>query len=234
MERMWSMQCNVLPAITRGILRSVRTSLTQAMTRDTTSQSTEDRCMSCTGSRRFHPPSLWSGQQCPLRLAFKCALSHGPPVLDYTFEPQSVVGMSNCKPQCDRSAITDQTVHNNRRQTVSLDKTIKAAYSADVAISNGHNLHSTVTKMLHICTEFKEQLIIIIIIIIIIIMTSFISPKLRNSSSIQAKNTATASGLCNTTSNIHNGYYPKQITQKLKLLTLGPCSVCSNAESSNT
>jgi len=64
-----------------------------------------------------------------------------------------------CKPQCDRSAITDQILHNNRRQTVTLYKTIKAAYSADVAISNSHNLHSTVTKMLQIYTYFKEQLI---------------------------------------------------------------------------
>ena len=91
--------------------------------------------------------------------AIKCGLSHGPPNVDYKFEPQSVLEKPNCKPHCDRSAITDQTVRNNRPQTVTLDKTIKASYPVDLAISNSHSLHSAVTKMLQIYTDFKEQLI---------------------------------------------------------------------------
>jgi len=65
-------------------------------------------------------------------------------------------------------------------------------------------------------------------------VTNFIAPNSRNSSNILTKNIAKESGLCNATSNIHNVDYPKQITQKLKLLNPRPCSVCSNAESSNT
>jgi hypothetical protein len=42
---------------------------------------------------------------------------------------------------------------------VTLDKTVTAAYSVDLAISNSHNLHSTVMKMLQIYTDFKEELI---------------------------------------------------------------------------
>jgi len=78
-------------------------------------------------------------------------------MLDYKFEPQSVLEKCNCKPQCDRSAITGRTVHNNRQQTVTLDNTIKAAYSVDAAISNSHTLHSTVAKIIQIYTDFKEQ-----------------------------------------------------------------------------
>jgi hypothetical protein len=40
-----------------------------------------------------------------------------------------------------------------------LDKTIKDAYSIDVAILNSHNLHSTITEKLQKYTDLKEDLI---------------------------------------------------------------------------
>jgi hypothetical protein len=48
------------------------------------------------------------------------------------------------------------------------------------------------------------------------------------------KNMTTENGICNTTSTIHNGYYSKQITGKFKTALSPPCSIYSNAESSNT
>jgi predicted methyltransferase MtxX (methanogen marker protein 4) len=59
---------------------------------------------------------------------------------------------------CDRSIITDRTIHNNRPDIVVLDKTITEAYSIDVAIPNSHNLHSTITKKLRKYTDLKEEL----------------------------------------------------------------------------
>lgn len=143
------------PVITRGIVFRVRTSLTQAMTREITNHSTYSRCMSAPAQGDFTHRHCGVANIVHRELAIKCGLSHGPPMLDYKFEPQSLLEQSNCKPHCDRSSITDQTAHNNRPQIVTLDKTIKAAYSVDVAISNSHSLHNTVTKLLQIYTDFK-------------------------------------------------------------------------------
>ena len=43
---------------------------------------------------------------------------------------------------------TDRIVHNNKRYIVILDKTIKEKHSLDVAVSNSHNIHSTITVTL--------------------------------------------------------------------------------------
>ena len=52
-------------------------------------------------------------------------------------------------------------------------------------------------------------------------VTTFAVSPLRGSRSIETqrayKNEATENSLCNTTSTIHNGYYPKQITWKFKI-----------------
>ena len=42
-----------------------------------------------------------------------------------------------------------------------LDKTVKAAYSVDVAIPNNHNLHSNITQQLQKYADLKEELITI-------------------------------------------------------------------------
>jgi len=46
------------------------------------------------------------------------------------------------------TVITDQTTYNSRPNTVTLDKTIKEAYSTAAATSNSHNLYSTITQKL--------------------------------------------------------------------------------------
>jgi hypothetical protein len=46
----------------------------------------------------------------------------------------------------DRPILTDQNVHNNRPAIIILDKTIKEEYLIDVAIVNGHSLHSTISE----------------------------------------------------------------------------------------
>ena len=68
-----------------------------------------------------------------------------------------------------------------------LDITIKEAYSVGVAIPNNHNL-------------YRE------------------APKVYRPKTIPNKNMATERGLCtsSTNSNIHNGYYSKQITRQFK------------------
>ena len=66
---------------------------------------------------------------------------------------------SNYKLYNDRPIITDRSIHNNRLDIVLLDKTIKEAYLIDVAISNSHNIHSTITEKLQKCTDLKEKLI---------------------------------------------------------------------------
>ena len=42
-----------------------------------------------------------------------------------------------------------------------LDKTVKAAHSADVAIPDSHNLHSTINQQLRKYADLKEELITI-------------------------------------------------------------------------
>jgi len=55
--------------------------------------------------------------------------------------------------------------NNNNNNSITtdqlLDKTVKAAYSADVAIPNSHNLHSTITQQLQKYAHLKEELITI-------------------------------------------------------------------------
>ena len=59
-------------------------------------------------------------------LAVKCGLSQGKPTPYYKCEPYCARELS--KMYSDRSITTDQTVHNNRPDVVTLDKTIKEAY----------------------------------------------------------------------------------------------------------
>jgi len=54
--------------------------------------------------------------------------------------------------------MTDRTIHNNRQDKVVLNKTIKEAYSVDVAVPNSHNLHSTITEKLQKYKDLKEKL----------------------------------------------------------------------------
>jgi hypothetical protein len=60
---------------------------------------------------------------------------------------------------CDRSIITNRTVHYNRLDRVILDETIKEACSKDVAIPSSYNLHTTIIKKLQKYVDLKEVLI---------------------------------------------------------------------------
>ena len=70
-----------------------------------------------------------------------------------------VKGLKNYTLYYDRYIITNRTVHNNRQQTVIFDLTVKQAYLIDAATPNSHNLHSTLTKKLHKCTDLTVELI---------------------------------------------------------------------------
>jgi hypothetical protein len=74
-----------------------------------------------------------------------------------------------------------------------LDITIKDAYLTDVAIANGHNLHSIITESFQKYADLKEKL---------------------------RKNEETENGLYYTPIATHSGYYPKHITRQLKLRNL--------------
>jgi hypothetical protein len=93
-------------------------------------------------------------------MANKHAPSKGPPTPYYKHEPQSVPQSTNYKLYCDKAKITDQTIHNNKPDTVPFDRSIKKAYSTDVAIPNSHNLHSSITDMLLKYADLKEDIII--------------------------------------------------------------------------
>ena len=54
---------------------------------------------------------------------------------------------------------TDRTVHNNRPDIVTLDKTVKAAQLVYAAIANSHNLRSTITEKFQKYTDLTEELI---------------------------------------------------------------------------
>ena len=57
----------------------------------------------------------------------------------------------------NRSVITDQTTYNSRPNTVTLDKTIKEAYSTVAATSNSHSLYSTITQKLQKHKNLKVE-----------------------------------------------------------------------------
>ena len=57
------------------------------------------------------------------------------------------------------NVITDRTVHNNRPDIVTLDKTVKAAQLVDAAIANSHNLRSTITEKFQKYTDLTEELV---------------------------------------------------------------------------
>jgi hypothetical protein len=59
----------------------------------------------------------------------------------------------------NRSIIPGQTIHNNRPNVVTFDKTIKEAHSIYAAIHNSHNLHSTITEKVQKYTVLKEELV---------------------------------------------------------------------------
>jgi hypothetical protein len=67
-------------------------------------------------------------------LAIKWWLRKGWPMPCYKYEPQSMSENSHYVLHYDRSLITDRTVHNNRPNTVKLDKMITQAYLIDEAI----------------------------------------------------------------------------------------------------
>jgi riboflavin synthase alpha subunit len=64
----------------------------------------------------------------------------------YKHETQSVLENSNYKLCYDGSTLTDQTVRNNKTNVLIIDKSIKEVNLTDVAVSNRHNLHNTLTK----------------------------------------------------------------------------------------
>jgi hypothetical protein len=66
-----------------------------------------------------------------------------------------------------------------------MKKTIKETYLINVAISNNHNHHSTITVKLYKCTDLKDELI---------------------------RNMANDNGLYDVFNTNHNGYSHKQIT----------------------
>jgi hypothetical protein len=63
----------------------------------------------------------------------------------YKYEPELCQRIAAVNCTVTGFVITDQSARTNTPRTVLLDKTIKAASSIDVAISNTHNLHSTIT-----------------------------------------------------------------------------------------
>ena len=67
-------------------------------------------------------------------LAVKCGVSKGAPMPCYKHEPQSVLENTSYKLYYDRSIISDLTIHSNRPDIVTLDKTIKEIYSIHVAL----------------------------------------------------------------------------------------------------
>jgi hypothetical protein len=100
---------------------------------------------------------------------------------------QDCVSNVDYKIYCHKPIITDRTIHNNRPHRVIL------AYLIDVAISNSHNLHSTITatyrKYRHLAGEVKHI--------------------------------AIEKDLYNTTSTNHNEYYCR-LHRSLKLLNIRP------------
>jgi hypothetical protein len=53
------------------------------------------------------------------------------------------------------STTTDQTVHNDRPDTLTLDKTIKEAYLIDVTIPNSFDLYRNINEKLQKDTYLK-------------------------------------------------------------------------------
>jgi hypothetical protein len=70
-----------------------------------------------------------------------------------------VVENCNCKLFCDRSIVTDRTIHNSIPNIVILDKAVKETKLIVAAIPNSHNLHSTITEKLQKYTDLTEELI---------------------------------------------------------------------------
>ena len=93
-------------------------------------------------------------------------------------------------------------------QTVMVDDTIKEAYLIDVTNCNSYNLHSTMTRKPQNYANLKEELIRMWQL-----KTTYIVPLVLSTASM---------------------YCPKQIAQQIKTANSSPCSVCYNAESSNT
>ena len=62
---------------------------------------------------------------------------------------------------CDRSIITDRTVHKNTPDIVILYEPIKEGYLINVAVRKGHNLYSIITEKLQKYTDLKKELTII-------------------------------------------------------------------------
>jgi hypothetical protein len=76
----------------------------------------------------------------------------------YKYEPPSVLENFSYKLYYDRTIIMDQTTHNSRQDTVTLDKSTIEAKLIDIAIPNSHNLHNTITENIRKYTELKEEL----------------------------------------------------------------------------
>ena len=89
--------------------------------------------------------------------ATKCALSNGPSVPYYRYEPQCVLKNSHYQLYCAKPITTYRSAHNHRPT----NKTVQEAHSAAAAIPNSHNLRSTITKTLQKYTDLKEELITI-------------------------------------------------------------------------
>jgi len=104
----------------------------------------------------------------------------------------------------DRSITSDQTVHNNRPDVVTFDKTIKEAYL--VAIS-------AVTAFIQ---PHRQE-----------------APEIYGPKRIGSKNMATECSLYSTISIIHK-YYTVSVMQQFETAPSSSWSIYSNAESSNT
>jgi hypothetical protein len=80
----------------------------------------------------------------------KCGLSKEPPMSYYKYDPQSMLQNATYNMYCDRSIITDRTVHNNTPDIIILHTTTTAAYSTDVAIPQSQysqHLHREVPEV---------------------------------------------------------------------------------------
>ena len=73
----------------------------------------------------------------------------------YKDEPQYVLENSHNKLYYDSSTTTDQTVHNDRPDIVTLDKTNKEEYLIDVTIPISFDLYSNINGKLQKDTYLK-------------------------------------------------------------------------------
>ena len=107
----------------------------------------------------------------------------------YKWKRKSALENTKCEWYFDRSIIMDQAIHNNRMVIVKTQQIMKAAHLIPVKFPRRHNIHNTIYQDTPVILTLEGR---------------------------ACKSMATENGMYNTNCTIHNGYYSKQITQKLK------------------